>query len=110
MRKRVRILYTHDFTRGWTLGSHSGLLLVVVADSSGRGVFPFLGDLACKGVEAGLFFLPLAGGDWFSFSSSSSPEEERASESSDIMSKVPRRRRPPLVSLAFFSVFFFSAL
>ena len=80
--------YTDEFTRGWALGSHSGLLSAAV-DSSGRGVFPFLGDSASKDVEAVLFFLPLAG-DWFSSSSSSSPEEERASESSDIVSGVPR--------------------
>ena len=110
MRKRVRILYTHELTRGWALGCHSGLLSIAAADSSGRGVFPFLGDSASKGVEAVLFFLPLAGGDWFSFSSFSSPEEERASKSSDIVSKVSRRRRLPLVSLASFPAFFFGAL
>jgi len=110
MRKRVRILYTHDFTRGWTLGSHSGLLSVAVADSSKKGVFPFLGDSASKCVEAVLFFLPLVGGDWLSSSSSSSLEEERALESSDIVSEVPWQRWPPLVSLASFSVFFFGAL
>ena len=82
-------LCTHDLARGLTLGSHSGLLLVEVADSSGRGVFPFLGDSASKCVEADLFLLPLAGRDWFSSSSSSSLEEERASESSDTMSEVP---------------------
>ena len=65
MRKHVQILYTHDFTRGWTLGSHPGLLSVVVADSSGKGVFPFLGDSASKCVEAIVFFLPLAGGSAF---------------------------------------------
>ena len=99
MRKRVRILYTHEFTRGWALGSHSGLLSVAVVDSSRRGVFPFLGDSASKDVEAVLFFPPLAG-DSSSSSSSSSLEEERASESSNIVSGVLRRRRPPLVSLA----------
>ena len=110
MHKRVRVLYTHDFTRGWTLGSHSGLLSVAVADSSGKGVFPFLGDSASKCVEAILFFLPLARGDQISSSSSSSLEEERALESSDIMSEVPWRRSLPLVSLASFSAFFSGAL
>ena len=81
--------YTHEFYRGWALGSHSGLMSVAV-DSSGRGVFSFLGDSASKDVDTGLFFLPLAG-DWFSSSSSSSLEEERASESLDIVSEVPQR-------------------
>ena len=49
----------------WTLGSHSGLLLVAVADSSGREVFPFLSDSASKCVEVVLFFLPLTGGIGF---------------------------------------------
>ena len=98
MRKRVRILYTHEFTRGWALGSHSGLRSAAAVDPSGRGVFPFLGDSASKDVEAVLFFLPLVGGDWLSSSSSSSLEEERALESSDIVSEVPRRRPVPLVS------------
>ena len=82
--------YTHEFTRGWALGSHSGLLSVAAVDSSGRGVFPFLGDLASKDVEAVLFFPSLAR-DGPSSSSSSSPEEDRASKSSDIVSEVPRR-------------------
>ena len=101
--------YAHEFSRGWALGSHSGLLSAAAVDSSGRGVFPFLGYSASKDVEAVLFFLPLAG-DWFLSSSSSSPEEERASESSDIASEVPRQQRPPLVSLASFSAFFLGAL
>lgn len=80
MRKRVRILYTHEFTRGWALGSHSGLLSAAAVDSAGRGVFPFLGVSASKDVEAVLFFLPLSG-DWSSSSSSASSGEERALES-----------------------------
>ena len=71
MHECVWILYTHEFTRGWALGSHSGLLSVAAVDSSGRGVFPFLGDSASKDVEAVLFFPPLTG-DGSSFSSSSS--------------------------------------
>ena len=101
--------YTHEFTRGWALGSHSGLLSAAVVDSSRRGVLPFLGDSASKDVEAVLFFLPLTG-DWSSSSSSTSPKEERASESSDIVSEVPRRRRPPRVFLACFSAVFFGTL
>ena len=75
MRKCVRILYTHEFTRGWALGSHSGLLSAAAVDSSGR-FFSFLGDSASRDVEAVLLFLPLTG-DWSSSSSSTSPEEEQ---------------------------------
>ena len=64
-------LCTHDLARGLTLGSHSGLLSVAAVDSSGREAFPFLDVSASKRVEAVLFFLPLAGGDWLSSSSSS---------------------------------------
>ena len=101
--------YTHEFTRGWALGSHSGLLSAAEVDSSGRVVFPLLGDSASKCPEAVLFFLPPAG-DSASSSSSSSLEAERALEPSDIVSEVPRRRRPPRVFLASFSAFFFGAL
>ena len=100
--------YTHEFTRGWALGSHSGLLSAAV-DSSRRGVFPLLGDSASKDVEAVLFFLPPTG-DSSSSSSSSSSEEEWALESSDFVSEAPWRRRLPLVFLASFLAFFFGAL
>ena len=53
--------YTHEFTRGWALGSHAGLLLAAAVDSSGRGAFPLLGDSASKCMEAALFFLPPLG-------------------------------------------------
>ena len=62
--------YTHEFTRGWALGSHAGLLSAEV-DSSGRGAFPLLGDSASKCMEAALFFLPPAGDSSSSSSSSS---------------------------------------
>ena len=94
---RMFRIYTHEFTRGWPLRSHSGLLSAAAVDSFGRGIFPLLVDSASKDVEAVLFFLPLAG-DWSSSSSSSSPGKERASESLDIVSEVPQRRRLPLVS------------
>jgi len=53
--------YTHEFTRGWALGSHAGLLSAVIVDSSESGDFPLLGDSASKCMEAALFFLPPAG-------------------------------------------------
>ena len=109
MHKRTRIQYTHEFTRGWALGSHAGPLSAAAVDSSGRGAFPLLGDSASKCAEAVLFFLPPAG-DSSSSSSSSSSEAERASEPSDIVSEVPRRRRPPRVFLASFSAVFFGTL
>ena len=61
MRKRVRILYTHEFTRGWALGSHAGPLSAAAVDSSGRGALPLLGGSASKCMEAVLFFLPPQG-------------------------------------------------
>ena len=81
-------MYTHEFTRGWALGSHSGLLSAAAVDSSGRGVFPLLGDSASKDVEAVLFFLPPVG-DSSPSSYSSSSEEEWAFESSDLVSEAP---------------------
>ena len=71
---RVRILYTYDFSRGWTLGSHSGLLSSAVVDASGREPFPLFGDSASRDEEAVLYFPPLVG-DFSSSSSSSSSEE-----------------------------------
>ena len=58
MHEYVRISYTYDFTRGWALGSHSGLLSVAVVDASGMDVLPLLGESASKDEEAALFFLP----------------------------------------------------
>ena len=101
--------YTHEFTRGWALGSHAGLLSAAAVDTSRRRAFPLLGDSASKCMEAVLFFLPPAG-DSSSSSSSSSLEAEHALEPSDIVSEVLRQRRPPQVFLASFSVFFFGAL
>ena len=82
--------YTHEFTRGWALGSHSGLLSAAAVDSSGRGVFPLLGDSASKDVEAVLFFLSPTRDSPSSSSSSSSSEEGWALESSDFVSEAPR--------------------
>ena len=63
---------TYDLARGLTLGSHSQPLLVAAVELSGREVFPFLDASATPCVEAALFFLPPAGGEWISYSSSSS--------------------------------------
>ena len=101
MHEYVRISRTYEFTRAWALGSHSGLLSAAVVDSSGKGVFPLLGDSASKDVEADLFFLPPVG-DSSSSSYSSSLEEERALESSDFVSEAPRLCRLSLVFLASF--------
>ena len=49
---------TYDFSRGWALGSHSGLLSAAVGDASEREFFSLLGGLASKEVEAVLFLPP----------------------------------------------------
>ena len=54
-------LYTHEFTRGWALGSHAGPLSAAVVDSSGRGAFPFLGDSASKCRRPSSSFFPPRG-------------------------------------------------
>ena len=101
MHEYVRISCTYDFTRGWALGSHSGLLSVAVVDASGMDVLPLLGESASKDEEAVLFFLPLVGDSGSSSSSSSSyssspssssfsPEDGGSLESLNFVSEVPR--------------------
>lgn len=80
---RLWISYTYDFSRGWTLVSHSGMLSAAVVDASGREPFPLFGDSASGDEEAILFFPPPAGGLSSSASSYSSSEEGWLLESSD---------------------------